>query len=97
MQTVFPDDKKGPSAKLQRLLVDTKTAFPFNPNNPFNVGVEVEVRFVRKAGDRALAVRVAPGDPNAVPVTISEEDARKTYLWTYADLRRRGFNYPAHN
>jgi hypothetical protein len=31
---------------------------------------------------------VAPNDPGAVPITITEEDSRKTYPWTYAELRR---------
>jgi Protein of unknown function (DUF3644)/EC042_2821-lke REase len=88
IQTVFADDSKGPTAKLQKLLTDATQAFPFDAAKPFNVGVEVELRFVRKASDGALAVRVAPGDPNAVPVMISEVDARKAYPWTYDNLRR---------
>lgn len=52
------------------------------------MGVEVELRFIRKASDRAIAVRVVPSDPDAVPVTITEEDARKAFPWTYDDLRR---------
>jgi hypothetical protein len=88
IQTVFADKAKGPTAKLQKLLTDATQAFPFDAAKPFNVGVEIELRFVRKASDGALAVRVAPGDPSAVPVTITEEDARKAYPWTYEDLRR---------
>src|SRR6266536_5462495 len=87
IQTVFADDARGPTAKLQKLLTDTKQAFPFDAAKPFNVGVEVELRFVRKASDGAITVRVATGDPNAVPVTITEEDARKAFPWTYSDLR----------
>jgi|HubBroStandDraft_3_1064219.scaffolds.fasta_scaffold08700_2 hypothetical protein len=88
IQTVFADDTKGAGAKLQKLFAETKQAFPFDANRPFNVGVEVELRFIRKATDGAIAVRVAPGDPTALPVTITEEDARKAYPWTYTDLRR---------
>jgi hypothetical protein len=88
IQTVFAEDEKGASAKIQNLFLETKKAFPFDASRPFNVGVEIELRFVRNARDGAIAVRVAPGDPNAVPVTISEEDARKTFPWTYSDLRR---------
>jgi hypothetical protein len=87
IQTVFADDAKGPTAKLQQLLTETKQAFPFDSAKPFNVGVELELRFVRKTTDGAIPVRVAPGDPGAVPVTISEEDARKAYPWTYDELR----------
>jgi hypothetical protein len=88
IQTIFPDDAKGPAAKVRRLITDAKRAFPFDPAKAFNVGVEVELRFIRKASDHAIAVRVVPGDPNALPVTITEEDARKAFPWTYNDLRR---------
>jgi hypothetical protein len=36
-----------------------------------------------------MAVRLAQGDSRAVPVTITEMDARKNYPWTYVDLRRQ--------
>lgn len=36
IQTVFAEDKKGASAKLQKLFLDEKKAFPFDPNKPFN-------------------------------------------------------------
>jgi hypothetical protein len=88
IQTVFADSTRGPTAKLQKLIADSTRNFPFDPLKPFNVGFEVELRFARKATDGALTVRVAPTDPNAMPVIISEEDARKAYPWTYADLRR---------
>jgi hypothetical protein len=88
IQTIFADDVKGPPAKLQQLIADKTQSFPFDPSRPFNVGVEVELRFARKAADGALMVRVAPNDPNAVPIVITEEDARKAYPWTYEELRR---------
>ena len=86
IQTVFAEDGKGASANIQRLFLDARKEFPFDANKPFNVGVEIELRFVRNARDGAIPVKVSPGDPNAVPVTISEEDARKTFQWTYSDL-----------
>ena len=87
IQTVFAEDEKGARAKLKKLFLDTKLEFPFDASKPFNVGVEIELRFIRNARDGAIAVRVSPDDPNAMPVTISEEDARKAFPWTYFDLR----------
>jgi Protein of unknown function (DUF3644) len=87
IQTVFGDDQKGPQGKLQRLLADTEKQFPFDPTKPFNVGVAVELRFVRKAVETAIPVKLAaPGDAAAVPVTISEEEIRRRYAWTYTEL-----------
>src|SRR5581483_10955721 len=63
LQTVFADDVKGPTARLRKLLTDATQANPFDPMRPFNVGVEIELRFSRKATDGAITVRVAPGDP----------------------------------
>ena len=81
IQTVFGDDTKGPSGKLQKLLTDTKQVFPFDPTNPFNVGIEVELRFVRKPVEGAISVRMAaPDDTSAVPVTISEEECASDML-----------------
>ncbi len=88
IQTVFAEDAKGAGAKLQKLFADAMRAFPFDAAKPFNVSVEIELRFMRKASDGAIAVGVAPGDPNAVPVTITEEDSRRAFPWTYTDLRK---------
>ena len=100
IQTVFKDDSKGPTAKLHRLISETKRALPFDPSKQFNVGIEVELRFVRRAADGAVPVRlVSPDNITAVPITISEEDVRKRFAWTYSDLckkmRKRYSNYKA--
>lgn len=87
IQTVFADDAKGAQGKLHKLLAEAERQYPFDPSKPFNVGVAVELRFVRRAAESAIPVRLAaPDDINAVPVTISEEEVRKRYLWTYDDL-----------
>ncbi len=88
IQTVFADDAKGPLGKLQKLITEKEQAFPFDAAKPFNVGVEVELRFVRKASDGAIPVKISPSDPDAVSVKITEEDARNAYPWAYDDLRR---------
>jgi hypothetical protein len=88
IQTVFADDEKGPLGKLQKLITEKEQAFPFDAAKPFNVGVEVELRFVRKASDGAIPVKISPSDPDAVSVKITEEDARNAYPWAYDDLRR---------
>jgi hypothetical protein len=86
IQTVFAEDTKGAAAKVAKLLTEQEQKFPFEPTKPYNVGVEVELRFVRKADDRAVPIKISPNDPNAIAVTISEEDALKNYPWAYRDL-----------
>jgi EC042_2821-lke REase len=87
IQTVFADDTKGAAGKVARLLAEQEDTFPFDASKAYNVGVEVELRFIRKANDSAVAVKITPSDPNALPVTIKEEDILKTYQWKYEDLR----------
>jgi Protein of unknown function (DUF3644)/EC042_2821-lke REase len=86
IQTVFADDTKGAAARVAKLLADQEQRYPFETTKPYNVGVEVELRFVRKAIGGAVSVKIAQTDPNAVPVTITEEDVLKTYQWRYQDL-----------
>jgi hypothetical protein len=51
--------------------------------------VAIEFRFVRKAVDTAILVKIAgPDDSTALPVTISEEEIRRRYAWTYTDLTK---------
>jgi hypothetical protein len=88
IQTVFANDTKGAAAKVAKLLTERAQQFPFEAGKAFNVGVEVELRFVRKADDRAMAIKIAPHDPDAIAVTISEEDALRNYPWAYRDLCR---------
>lgn len=97
IQTVFADDAKGGARKLQDLMTELNRAFPFDANKPYNVGVELELRFVRRAEAGAIPVRLAPADPNAVPVMMNEEDVLKNYPWRYTDLtkalRKRYVNF----
>jgi hypothetical protein len=60
-------------------------AEPAAAASPFNVTLEVNLSFKRtsKAGALALAIT---NDPTAAQVTIREEDFRKVFKWTYADL-----------
>jgi hypothetical protein len=87
IQTVFGDDPKGPEGRLHKLLADAEKQYPFDPLKPFNVSVTLELRFVRKSVEGAIPVKIAaPDDPSAVPVTISEDEVRRRYAWTYDNL-----------
>ena len=56
----------------------------------FFVTAEVRLKFVRsKRIEEALPVRMAPGDPNALPLELTEEQWRERYPWTYQELVRR--------
>ena len=53
----------------------------------FFVTAEVKLKFVRsKRVEEALTVRIAPGDPNALPLELTEQQWREKYPWTYKEL-----------
>ncbi|QPF91469.1 DUF3644 domain-containing protein [Bradyrhizobium commune] len=86
IQTVFGDDTKGAAGKVAKLLADQERKFPFEAAKPFNVGVEVELKFVRNANAQAIPVMVSPNDPNAIRIMLTEEDILKRYPWDYRTL-----------
>src|SRR5258705_3758291 len=86
IQTVFAEDTKGAAGKVAKLLASQESKFPFEATKPYSVGVEVELKFVRKQAANALQVIFAPNDPNAIPVTFTEEDVFKKYPWDYRQL-----------
>jgi hypothetical protein len=88
LKTVFAENAKGAAGRLAKLLADQESAFPFDPSKPYNVGVEVELRFVRKPTLDAINVKFDASDPTAIPVTLTEVDVLKRYPWTYDELRR---------
>ncbi len=51
----------------------------------FNVTLEVNLSFKRSTAAGALAVAIS-NDPNAPQVTLTEDDFRKIYKWTYQQL-----------
>ncbi len=90
LQAVFRDDSKGAARQLQKYLSDTTNSSPFDPTKPFNSSVVIAFNFVKSSVEGAMAVKIVPpNDSSAVPVTVSEEDLRKQYPWTYDELRRQ--------
>jgi len=53
----------------------------------FFVTAEVRLKFVRsKRMEEAVPVRIAPGDPNALTLELTEEQWRERYPWAFKDL-----------
>lgn len=78
-------------AALKNLLdhiADAERDHPSDEEQPFNVTMRVEMRFVRTSGEDALPVRVTR-DPDAPAVQLTEEDIRRAHPWDYAELTKR--------
>ena len=72
--------------RLLERISDVERDNPSDASEEFHVTLRVELKFSRASGEDVAPVRVAPSDPNAVPMTISEEDVRKGFPWEYSEL-----------
>jgi hypothetical protein len=89
IQTAFDDTETGAAGRLLALIAQSEAAFPFDPARPFNVAVEMDVRFVRRASPDALLVQVDAPTPGAIPIIVTEEQVLAAYQWNYDTLSAR--------
>lgn len=83
--------EKQPKA-VRRLIDHIEQAERQNPpdgDSIFSVTMEIQLKFVRAAGQDAIPMRLDHDDPSAVSVFISEDDLVKQFPWEYAELTRR--------
>ena len=59
-----------------------------DPEAPYSVSVNVELKFTRSKSADAFPVKVT-GDPLSLQVNLTEEDIRERYPWDYAKLTER--------
>ena len=79
-----------PSAKERKVLafLDGIGASDIDPNSPYSISVNVELRFTKSKSKHAVPVQVTQ-DPSATAVTLTEEDIRRRYPWNYKTLTTR--------
>lgn len=59
-----------------------------DPESPYSVSVNVELKFTRSKTKDAFPIQVT-NDPSATPVKLTEENIREQYPWDYATLTKR--------
>ena len=64
------------------------TSSDSNPEAPFSVAVRLQIKF-EKSSHAAVSKVQLSSDPDAVKVTLSEQDIREKYPWDYRELIRR--------
>ena len=69
-------------------FVDSFDDLNTDPESPYSVSVNVELKFIRSKSKDAFPVHVT-NDPSALPVKLTEEDIRERYPWDYATLTNR--------
>ena len=62
--------------------MDSKT------NSPYSVAVRLQVKVEKSTLATSSKVEISK-DPDAVKITISEEDVREKYPWDYKELAKR--------
>ena len=73
--------------KFVSLLAQLQSEHHRDPDEMFSVLVELDVGLKRTT--TTSGVRLAVGDdPEAIPITLSEEEIRREYPWDYADLTK---------
>ena len=58
-------------------------------SDDFNLAVRMDIQLQKVKGDADTKVVITKGDPDAIPVTLSEQDIRNTYPWDYSNLSTR--------
>lgn len=70
---------------LMRYLDSVEQSFSDDPDPEFSITLRLETKFVKSSSEEAVLVRVTD-DPDAPEIQISEEDALKSYPYTYESL-----------
>lgn len=58
---------------------------PLDPNAPYSITVNIDVKFTRSKSKDALATTIT-NDPNAAAIRMTEENVREKYPWDYTRL-----------
>ena len=69
-------------------FLDSLDESNIDPDAPYSVRVNVELRFTRSKSQDAMSVKLT-SDPSALSLKLSEEDIREKYPWDYAELTKR--------
>lgn len=81
-------------------FVETLEETHHNPNSPYSVTVNIDMKFIRSKAKDALAVQLT-NDPNAPKVHLTDEQIREKYPWDYQQLtehcRNRYSNFKSDN
>ncbi len=85
------DTKNDPEQVRKLLEMIAKVEKEHRPNDDggFAVTMKMDLKFMRSKDAKSAPVVVSSNDPNAVTVTVSEDDLLKNFPLTYAELTRR--------
>jgi hypothetical protein len=72
-------------SRLIAYLAQLATSAVHGTKSPFNVALEVNLSFKRGTSAGAMAVAIT-NDPTAPQVTLTEDDFKKIYKWTYHQM-----------
>lgn len=79
-------------ASISRLLThiaDQEKASPIGKDDPYVVTMRVTVKFSRSSGNDAEIVKIVKDGEGALAITLTEEDMRERFPWSYDELTKR--------
>ena len=79
--------RKESDALLQYISKKEKEYEP-DPESAFNITLRLKTKFVKSTDTDALLVKHST-DPNALPITLTDEEIRKRYPWDYRELTKK--------
>ena len=75
--------------RLLNKISEVEQEYPASNNQDFVVTVQVKLKFVRTSDKQSVPVHVSRDDPDAISVTVSEDDILKNFPWNYGELTQR--------
>ncbi|HYE27582.1 MAG TPA: DUF3644 domain-containing protein [Allosphingosinicella sp.] len=86
-------------SRLLKHIADQEAAAPAESNDPYTVTMRVTLKFSRSAADDAGIVKIVKGGEGVLAITLTEEDMRERFPWSYEELthhlRQRYSNFKA--
>lgn len=76
-------------SRLLQHIAEQEAAVPADKDNPYAVTMRVMVKFSRTAALDAEIVKIVKGGEGVLAITLTEEDMRERFPWSYDELTNR--------
>jgi hypothetical protein len=76
-------------SRLLTHIAEQERAAPSEKDDPYAVTMRVTVKFSRSTGNDAEIVKIVKDGEGALAITLTEEDMRERFPWSYDELTKR--------
>ena len=89
VDSLHPDMQPAAVKGLLKLIDEAEQRNLSDTESMYSVTMKVQIKLERASGSDATAVKVTYDDPDAIPITMSEENIRDAFPWDYGELTNR--------